>query len=140
MSEATPSNGGKRNVDVHNFSESMAPEDRALMAELGKQLTLWAFGCDPAKIDDPKLIDVEMEKYALAGGMTVKDKVVSKYEPQGVTVALVLQESHLLANSWPENGVLQVELFSCKGIDPAGLENIARSVFGAERTYLYSME
>lgn len=140
MSDKQTSKGGSRGLDVHNFSNSMAPQDKALMAELGKQLTLWAFGCDRDKIDDPALIENEMEKYALAGEMTVKDRVVSKYEPQGVTVALVLQESHLLANSWPENGVLQVELFSCKGIDPSGLEKIAREVFSAERTYLYSME
>ena len=37
--------------------------------------------------------------------------------PQGVTVALVLAESHLMVNTWPEKGVLQprhkVELFAC---------------------------
>lgn len=132
--------GSGNNLNVYNFSRNMAPEDRKLMEILGKQLTLWAFDCDSEKIDNPELIEAEMEKYALAGGMTIKDKVVSKYEPQGVTVALVLQESHLLANSWPENGVLQVELFSCKGIDPSGLEKIACDIFGAKRTYLYSME
>lgn len=118
----------------------MEPEDKRLMETLGSQLTLWAFGCDPALIDDPALIEKEMEGYSIANGLGVKDRVVSKYEPQGVTVALVLQESHILANSWPENGTLQVELFSCRGIDPAEMERIAKEVFGARRTYLYSMK
>ena len=72
--------------------------------------------------------------------MTVRDKLVTVFEPQGVTIVLVLEESHLLLNTWPEHNVLQVELFSCKDIDRPALYKIIKDGFKAERIYFYNLE
>ena len=137
MPEANRTQPGVNHLDL---SGPMSPEDRRLMASLGKQATVWAFECDPGAADDPSLIYRVMREYSEANGLTVCDSCETKYQPQGVTVVLVLQESHLLVNTWPEHGVVQVELFSCKGIDIEGLKNIASSVFQSRRTYSYSIE
>jgi len=129
-----------RHATLLSLSAAMAPQDRELMRQLGRQVTLWAFGCDPAPIDDPQLINNVMEKYALENRLTVRDRVISEYEPQGVTVALVLMESHIMANSWPEHGVIQIEVFSCTDLDVQSLRRIAEDVFKSQRVYIFEMK
>jgi len=116
---------------------AMDPADRSLLSTLGSQATVWAFGCDPGPSDDPDMIAVAMQEFCEAGGLTVFTTSKTKYEPQGVTVVLVLKESHMLVNTWPEHGVAQVELFSCKGLDIDGLGKMAKKVFRAEKIYTY---
>ena len=48
-----------------------------------------------------------------AGGYTVVASVSHAFEPQGVTCALLLAQSHLVGHSWPEYGILSVDLFAC---------------------------
>ena len=55
-------------------------------------------------------------------------------------MALILEESHLMVNTWPEHRVLQIELFACTEINGEALEQIAREVFGADRIYTYRYE
>ena len=122
------------------FSRAMSEEDRKLVNGLGKQVTLWCFDCDAEAIDNADKIVVEMVDFAEKNNLTVRDKCISVYEPQGVTVALVLAESHLMVNSWPEKGVLQIELFACTEINREELESIARNNFGARRLYAFNYE
>ena len=118
----------------------MSEEDKKLVNELGKQVTLWCFDCDAEAIDDAKKILAEMVDFVEKNKLTVRDKCTSIYEPQGVTVALVLAESHLMVNTWPEKGVLQIELFACTEINREELESIARNNFGAQRLYAFNYE
>ncbi|HAK52026.1 MAG TPA: hypothetical protein DCM54_09020 [Gammaproteobacteria bacterium] len=122
------------------YTQAMSEEDRKLVSSLGKQVTLWCFDCDPAKIDDADRLCSEMVDYIDNNNLTVRDRCISKYEPQGVTIALILEESHLMVNTWPEHGVLQIELFACTEINKETLEKIAREVFGAGRVYAFKYE
>ena len=122
------------------YTRTMSEEDRKLVSSLGKQVTLWCFDCDPIKIDDADTLCSEMVDYIEKNKLTVRDKCISKYEPQGVTIALVLEESHLMVNTWPEHGVLQIELFACIEINRESLEDIARQVFAAGRVYAFNYE
>ena len=72
-------------------------------------------GCPFDAIDDPALIDRAMTEAIAAGGFTLIHKHVHEFEPQGVTGAAVLSESHLAVHSWPEEGVLFVDLATCSG-------------------------
>ena len=122
------------------YTQVMSEADRKLVSSFGKQITLWCFDCNPIKIDDAESLCSEMVDYIERNRLTVRDKCISNYEPQGVTIALILEESHLMVNTWPEHGVLQIELFACIEINREGLEQIAREVFGARRIYTYSYE
>lgn len=122
------------------YSRTMSDEDRELVNSLGKQVTLWCFDCDAEAINDAEKLCAEMVTYIEETRLTVRDTCITKYEPQGVTIALILAESHLMVNTWPENGVLQIELFACTEINGEALEDIARNVFGAKRVYTYRYE
>jgi len=118
----------------------MSEQDRKLVNSLGKQVTLWCFDCDAEAIDDAEKLCGEMVSYIEKTQLTVRDTCITKFEPQGVTIALILAESHLMVNTWPENGVLQIELFACTQIDGEMLEDIARQIFGAKRVYPFRYE
>jgi S-adenosylmethionine decarboxylase len=72
-------------------------------------------GCPFAAIDDPALIDRALTEAIAAGGFTLIHKHVHEFAPQGVTGAAVLAESHIAVHSWPEEGVLFVDLATCSG-------------------------
>ncbi|RPG49918.1 MAG: hypothetical protein CBB61_006150 [Gammaproteobacteria bacterium TMED1] len=122
------------------YTSSMTEEDRKLVLSLGKQLTLWCFDCNGIQIDDADLLTTQMIKYIEQTNLSVREKCVSKYEPQGITIALILEESHLMVNTWPEHRVMQIELFACTDINQKDLEGIATEMFGAERVYTYRYE
>ena len=37
----------------------------------------------------------------------------NQFEPQGVSIVFLLSESHLSLHTWPENGKISLDLFSC---------------------------
>jgi S-adenosylmethionine decarboxylase len=72
-------------------------------------------GCPFELIDDPAFIERLLRETVTAGGFTLLHQHVHRFEPQGVTGAAVLSESHVAVHSWPEEGVLFVDLATCSG-------------------------
>lgn len=72
-------------------------------------------GCSFDTIDDPEHIRRTLEEAVVAGGFTLLHSYVHEFEPQGVTGTVVLSESHIAVHSWPEDGVLFVDLATCSG-------------------------
>jgi S-adenosylmethionine decarboxylase len=48
-----------------------------------------------------------------AGGFTLFQLAVHRFEPQGVTACAVVGESHVALHSWPEEGRLFFDVASC---------------------------
>ncbi len=72
-------------------------------------------GCPPELLDDPAFIDRLMSEAIAAGNFTLLHHHVHRFSPQGVTGAAVLSESHIAVHSWPEHGMLFVDLATCSG-------------------------
>jgi len=47
--------------------------------------------------------------------LTVLEVKHHVFKPQGITVIFLLAESHLSIHTWPEDGNISIDLFSCKG-------------------------
>lgn len=45
--------------------------------------------------------------------LTVVKKFVHQFEPHGISIVLVLAESHLAIHTWPELGYLHLDALSC---------------------------
>jgi spermidine synthase len=45
--------------------------------------------------------------------MTILETKIHKFEPQGLTGFYLLSESHLSYHSWPEKGMLSLDLYTC---------------------------
>ena len=91
-------------------------------------------GCPFELIDDPDFIDRLLSEAVEAGGFTLLHRYVHRFHPQGVTGAAVLSESHVAVHSWPEEGVLFIDIATCSGDLPtqAALDRICALVPHAE--------
>ncbi len=75
-------------------------------------------GCPFTALDDAELIDKVLGEAVKAGGFTLLHRYVHRFHPQGVTGAAVLSESHVAIHTWPEHGVLFIDIATCSGERP----------------------
>lgn len=44
---------------------------------------------------------------------TILDTHLHKFEPQGISIVIILQESHLSLHSFPEENFVSVDIYTC---------------------------
>lgn len=76
-------------------------------------------GVDPALLDDEKLLRDILTGSSTTAGATVLDIASKRFVPQGITVLLLLSESHASIHTYPELGSAFVDVFTCGDVaDP----------------------
>jgi len=90
------------------------------------QLLVDLYGCE-ADLDDAEFLLSTLERAADEVGARVVRKVTHRFSPQGVSVILILAETHLSIHTWPEHGYAAVDIFICgEGRDPHAAWNVVR--------------
>lgn len=79
----------------------------------GTHLLLNLSGCSFDQLNDEETLRDLAQKAALATGATVLQVVSHRFSPQGVTVLILLAESHASLHTYPESGVLFWDCFTC---------------------------
>ncbi len=70
-----------------------------------------------------------------AAGATVRRFVVEEFEPAGLSVLVVLGESHASLHTWPERRALLVDVFTCGPVSPLPVvDELAARLPGARRS------
>ncbi|MGD2201087.1 MAG: adenosylmethionine decarboxylase [Candidatus Bathyarchaeota archaeon] len=88
------------------------PEIRQLLVDL--------YNCE-ADLDDEGLLTGALERAAERAGSTVVNTFIQRFAPVGVSVFLVLAETHLSIHTWPEHRYAALDIFVCgEGKDPGG--------------------
>ena len=80
---------------------------------LGRHLLIELYDCDPSRLDDETLLREECVAAAKAMGATVVGVHSHRFQPVGVSVVVVLAESHLALHTWPEHGTASADVFVC---------------------------
>ncbi|HMR10371.1 MAG TPA: adenosylmethionine decarboxylase, partial [Polyangiaceae bacterium] len=63
---------------------------------------------------------------------TVVGEAFHHFAPQGVSGTLVIAESHISLHTWPEQGYVAVDIFTCGELDPNdGVETLAEQLKAA---------
>jgi spermidine synthase len=70
-------------------------------------------GVDTALADDPARLRGLLHTALERAGATVCEIVDKRFEPHGVTVLALLEESHASIHSYPERGAMFVDVFTC---------------------------
>lgn len=70
-------------------------------------------------LTDPAGLAHAARSAVAAGGGHVLDQALVEFPNGAVTLVLVLAESHLSIHTWPEEGAVAIDLFSCGAIDGA---------------------
>lgn len=89
------------------------------MENLGRHVILEYYGCSREILDDA----VALEEAFVEAVRQMRASIVSvhfhRFNPHGVSGAVVISESHLTIHSWPEYGYAAVDVFTCgQVVDP----------------------
>jgi spermidine synthase len=96
------------------------PERGTTAPALGFQLTADFHGCDSTALDDVERIQEWLLEAARRAGATIIGDHVHRFNPHGVSGAVILAESHLAIHTWPEHGFAALDLFTCGDVLQAG--------------------
>ena len=61
-----------------------------------------------------------------AAGATVLGAQVHQFRPEGVTGVVLLAESHASVHTWPEAGLVTLDVFTCGALDTAAIVEAVR--------------
>lgn len=96
------------------------------------QLLVDLYGCD-ADLDDTEFLMGVLERAADDVGAKIVRRVAQRFSPQGVSVILILAETHLSVHTWPEHGYAAVDVFICgEGRDPHPAWGVIREALRPE--------
>ena len=83
---------------------------------LGRHLLVDFLQCDPDLLNDEQSLLSRCVAAAGAMGATVVGQHAHRFEPIGVSVVVILAESHLSLHTWPEHCMASLDIFTC-GVD-----------------------
>jgi S-adenosylmethionine decarboxylase proenzyme len=84
-----------------------------------KQLLVELYNCS-ADLNDEVLLQNILSEAAVKAGSKIVNRFIHKFKPVGVSVFLILAETHISIHTWPEYGYAALDIFVCgKGKDPS---------------------
>jgi S-adenosylmethionine decarboxylase len=99
---------------------------------IGRHLIAEYYNCRRDTLDEVGAVREAMLDAAHAIGATVLGENFHQFTPHGVSGTVVIAESHLSVHTWPENGYVAVDIYTCGGLDPRIGFGLLRDRFGAE--------
>lgn len=75
-------------------------------------------GVDFHILNDEQLLKNELEIAANRCGATVLHTLSHHFDPNGVTVLIMLSESHISIHTYPEKGACMIDCFTCGSPNP----------------------
>ena len=83
-----------------------------------KELLVDMYECE-GNLDDEKSLCEILEAAAKHASAKIIQRMVQKFSPTGVSVILILAETHMSIHTWPEYGYAALDIFVCgEGKDP----------------------
>ena len=79
----------------------------------GRHLILDLYGCDPDILDDYGELQRLLEASLVMAKANILRIIGEKFEPQAVTLLVLLAESHASIHTWPEIGYAAIDLYTC---------------------------
>jgi spermidine synthase len=101
---------------------------------VARHLVVDAFGCSAAALDDVNLLSHLLTEAAKRVGVQVLHSYFHRFQPQGVTGAMVISTSHLAIHTWPENRYAAFDIFTCGEGDVRAAAESVLECLGAERS------
>ncbi|MEK7518520.1 MAG: adenosylmethionine decarboxylase [Patescibacteria group bacterium] len=100
------------------------------MKILGKHLLAELTGCNVAVLDDLEKLQNIFKTAAEKAGATVVNATAHRFSPHGVSVVVVISESHVSVHTWPEYAFASVDFYTCgEKVDPhKGLDYIRQEL------------
>ena len=102
--------------------------------QLGRHILVEYYNCDKELLKDHEAIEQHMNQAALEANATIVASCFHKFNPWGVSGAVIIQESHLTIHTWPEYGYASVDLFTCgTKCDPKVAYEFLKKMFNSKK-------
>jgi len=79
----------------------------------GRHLLLEMWDCNREILEEAEMITQIMCDAAGDAGATVVKSIHHEFEPPGITAVAILSESHISVHTWPIEGYVAVDIFTC---------------------------
>jgi len=83
------------------------------MEAFGRHLLLEMWDCNREILDDAEKVTQIMCNAANDAGATVVKSICHEFDPPGITAVAILSESHISVHTWPIEGYVAVDIFTC---------------------------
>lgn len=100
---------------------------------LGLHILVEYYDCNEDILKDTPMIEKFMNLAAKEAKATIVESVFHKFNPWGVSGAVIIAESHLTIHTWPEYKYAAVDLFTCGDINPWSSFELLKKSLGANR-------
>ena len=85
---------------------------------MGKHLLLEVYDVQFSLLNDVESLQ-EVMKYGIQRAkMTILNVFSHCFIPQGCTIVIALSESHVSCHTWPENGCIAIDVYTCGDGNP----------------------
>jgi S-adenosylmethionine decarboxylase len=102
----------------------------------GRHVLADVWGVDFNKINDIEFLKEHMYKAAEKSGATILAMNYEIFIPYGVTILILLSESHLSIHTYPEKGFAAIDGYTCgEDVDPEVAVDYLLSILEPERIY-----
>ena len=92
---------------------------------LGMHVLYELYDCPAAPLDNRERMREVLYDAVRSVKMTPLEDASHRYKPQGVSVVILVAESHIAIHTWPEYGYAAVDFFSCRtDIDPQRVRSV----------------
>jgi S-adenosylmethionine decarboxylase proenzyme len=96
-----------------NLATEELKDNEILYPAVGHHLLLTLRGCRLEVLNDESKLRQLAQSAAEASAATVLQVCSHRFSPQGITVLVVLAESHASLHTYPESGVVFWDCFTC---------------------------
>jgi S-adenosylmethionine decarboxylase len=80
---------------------------------MGTHLLLEVYDVDFKLLNDVISLQESMERGINRAKMTILNIFSHCFLPQGCTIVIALSESHVSCHTWPENGCIAIDVYTC---------------------------
>lgn len=80
---------------------------------MGNHLLLEVYNVNYNLLNDIISLQEAMENGIKRAKMTILNIYSHRFMPQGCTIVIALSESHVSCHTWPENGCIAIDVYTC---------------------------
>jgi S-adenosylmethionine decarboxylase len=98
---------------MQTLIEPTEATDAQALQFCGQHLLAEVHGVDFDVLNDADYLGSLLEEAVERAGATACGELRKKFDPQGVTILILLEESHASLHSYPEAGSMFLDIFTC---------------------------
>src|SRR3989442_5953368 len=84
------------------------------MDTIGHHYIAEASGCKPDVIGKVEAVERILVRAAEVAGVQVWSISFHRFDPNGVSRVVLISESHMSLHTWPEDGYVALDIFTCR--------------------------